>query len=121
MITQMKTNQLKKKYVDLNMDSKQLEFNMNEDKLKRLVGGLQRNLQTIHLGGGEKSAAKQKSKGKLLARERIEYLKDKDADFLEIGAFAGHGMYQEHGGCPAGGVVGGITRVGGRPMHHCCK
>lgn len=87
---------------------------MNEDKLKRLVGSLQRNLQTIHLGGGEKSAAKQKSKGKLLARERIEYLKDKDADFLEIGAFAGHGMYEEHGGCPAGGVVGGITRVGGR-------
>ena len=96
------------------MDSKQLEFNINEDKLKLLVSKLQHNLKTIHLGGGEKSAAKQKSKGKLLARERIEYLKDADADFLEIGAFAGHGMYEEHGGCPAGGVVGGITRVGGR-------
>lgn len=96
------------------MNSSQLEFNKNEDKLKQLVSKLRRQLSTIHKGGGDKAASKQKSKGKMLARERIDYLKDPDADFLEIGEFAGYEMYDEHGGCPAGGVVGGITRVQGR-------
>jgi len=71
-------------------------------------------LAKIHLGGGEKSAAKQKAKGKMLARERVAYLIDKDSDFFEIGAFAADGMYEEYGGCPAAGVVAGIGRVSGR-------
>ncbi|MBO6515886.1 MAG: acyl-CoA carboxylase subunit beta [Bacteroidia bacterium] len=96
------------------MNSKELEFNKNEDKLGQLVSRLNHRLGQIHKGGGEKSASKQKSKGKMLARERINYLKDDDAQFLEIGAFAGYEMYEEHGGCPAGGVVGGITKVAGR-------
>ena len=57
---------------------------------------------------------KQHSKGKLTARERIEYIKDNDADFLEIGAFAGYEMYTEYGGCPAGGVITGITYIKGK-------
>lgn len=96
------------------MNSEQLEFNKNEDKLRQLVTQLKRQITTINLGGGEKSAAKQKSKGKMLARERIDYLKDDEATFLEIGSHAGYGMYADHGGCPAGGVVGGITKVQGR-------
>ncbi len=96
------------------MTAENLEFNKSEDHLRLLVGKTKRMMDEIMLGGGEKSAAKQKANGKMLARERISYLKDKDADFLEIGGFAGHGMYEEYGGCPAGGVVGGITRVAGR-------
>ena len=61
--------------------------------------------------GGKKKIDKQHKKGKLTARERIDYLKDTDADFLEIGAFAGYEMYPEYGGCAAGGVVAGITYV----------
>ncbi len=96
------------------MNSEQLEFNKNEDKYRQLLTKLNSQIAAIQKGGGEKSAAKQKSKGKLLARERIDFLKDDDASFLEIGAHAGYDMYQEHGGCPAGGVVGGITKVKGR-------
>ncbi|MFT7592386.1 MAG: 3-methylcrotonyl-CoA carboxylase beta subunit [bacterium] len=95
------------------MDSEQLEFNKNEDKLRQMISKLKGQLEVIHKGGGDKSAAKQKSKGKMLARERINYLKDDDATFLEIGAHAGYEMYADHGGCPAGGVVGGITKVHG--------
>jgi 3-methylcrotonyl-CoA carboxylase beta subunit len=91
-----------------------LEFNKSEDHLKLLTGKVRKLQKKIALGGGEKSAAKQKMKGKMLARERIDYLKDDDADFLEIGDFAGYEMYEEHGGCPAGGVVGGITKIQGR-------
>lgn len=96
------------------MSPKQLEFNKNEDANKMLWSDYQRLAKKIHLGGGEKSLAKQRSKGKLTARERVEYLKDAKADFLEIGTFVGYGMYEEHGGCPAGGTVGGITTVAGR-------
>jgi acetyl-CoA carboxylase carboxyltransferase component len=41
----------------------------------------------------------------MTARERVDYLLDKDTERIEVGAFAGDGMYAEHGGCPAGGVV----------------
>ena len=96
------------------MSPKELEFNKNEDANKILWSDYRKLAKKIHLGGGEKSLAKQRAKGKLTARERIEYLKDKDADFLEIGTFVGYEMYAEYGGCPAGGVVGGITKVAGR-------
>jgi 3-methylcrotonyl-CoA carboxylase beta subunit len=91
-----------------------LEFNKNEDVNKQLVFQVKSRLKKIYEGGGEKSAAKQKEKGKLLARERIKYLIDKESEFLEIGAFAAEGMYAEQGGCPSAGVVCGIGYVSGR-------
>ena len=96
------------------MSKTDLTFNKYQDENKRLLKTYQDLADKIHLGGGIKSASKQHKKGKLLARERIEYLKDDDADFLEIGTYVGYEMYEEHGGCPAGGVVGGITRVSDR-------
>jgi len=78
------------------------------------VSRLNHRLEKIYLGGGEKRIAKQHAKGKMTARERIDYLKDDDSDFLEIGAFAGYEMYQKEGGCPAGGTVFGIGYVAGR-------
>jgi 3-methylcrotonyl-CoA carboxylase beta subunit len=91
-----------------------LEFNKNEDINKQLVYGLNTLLKKVYAGGGEKAAAKQKEKGKMLARERVAYLVDKEKPWLELGAFAGEGMYAEHGGCPSGGVVCGIGYVSGR-------
>ncbi|HWZ35314.1 MAG TPA: carboxyl transferase domain-containing protein, partial [Mucilaginibacter sp.] len=91
-----------------------IEFNKNEDINKQLVSEVNSRLKKIYQGGGEKAAAKQKEKGKMLARERVAYLIDKDSNWLEIGAFAGDGMYAEHGGCPSGGVVTGIGYVSGR-------
>ncbi|MDB5020140.1 MAG: methylcrotonoyl-CoA carboxylase, partial [Pedobacter sp.] len=91
-----------------------IAYNKNEDVNKQLVFQVKSRLNKIYAGGGEKSAAKQKAKGKLLARERIAYLIDKGSEFLEIGAFAAEGMYQEQGGCPAAGVVCGIGYVSGR-------
>ncbi len=91
-----------------------IEFNKNEDVNKQLVYELKTKLKKIYLGGGEKNAAKQKEKGKLLARERIDYLIDKNSEFLEVGAFTADGMYAEQGGCPSAGVVCGIGYVSGR-------
>jgi acetyl-CoA carboxylase carboxyltransferase component len=91
-----------------------LEFNKNEDVNKQKVYELTTKLKAVYAGGGEKAAAKQKEKGKMLARERITYLVDKDKPWLEIGALVADGMYAEHGGCPSGGVVCGIGYVSGR-------
>lgn len=91
-----------------------IEFNKAEDINKQLVYDLHNRLKKIYQGGGEKAAAKQKEKGKMLARERITYLIDDGKPWLEVGAFAGDGMYAQHGGCPSGGVVCGIGYVSGR-------
>jgi len=91
-----------------------IEFNKNEDVNKQLVYELKTKLKKIYQGGGEKNAAKQKEKGKLLARERVKYLIDEGSNFLEIGAFTADGMYKEQGGCPSAGVVCGIGYVSGR-------
>jgi 3-methylcrotonyl-CoA carboxylase beta subunit len=91
-----------------------LEFNKNEDQLKQLCFQLKAKENKIKLGGGEKKIEEQHQRGKLTARERIEYLVDKNSNFLEVGLFAGDGMYKEQGGCPAGGVITGLGFVKGR-------
>lgn len=82
--------------------------------MQHLVTELNTRLEKIYEGGGKKAAAKQKEKGKMLARERVAYLFDKDKPRVEIGALAGFEMYEEHGGCPGGGVVVEIGYVSGR-------
>ena len=75
---------------------------------------VKQRLEKIYEGGGIQAAKKQNEKGKLTARQRIAYLCDADTSFIEIGAFAGYEMYEEQGGCPAGGTVSGIGYVSGR-------
>lgn len=89
-------------------------YNSNEDWMKLLISKTNQHLQQIHLGGGAKSMAKQKERNKLNARERINYLCDKEKPFVEIGAFAGFDMYEAEGGCPAGGTVAGIGYISGQ-------
>jgi acetyl-CoA carboxylase carboxyltransferase component len=91
-----------------------LEFNRNEDSMKMLLSDMRMRLQKIYEGGGKKASEKQKEKNKLTPRQRIEYLTDKGKPFIEIGAFAGYQMYDEQGGCPAGGTVAGVGYVSGR-------
>lgn len=91
-----------------------LDFNKNEDFNKQAVYEVKKRLEKAYAGGGEKAAAKQKAKGKMLARERISYLIDQDKPWLEIGALAAEKMYEEVGGCPSAGVVVGIGYVSGR-------
>jgi 3-methylcrotonyl-CoA carboxylase beta subunit len=91
-----------------------LEFNKNEDAILTTVADVHYKLEKISLGGGKEKILKQHQEGKLTARERIQALIDKDSAFFEIGAFAGYGMYEEHGGCPAGGVVTGLGKIEGR-------
>ncbi len=96
------------------MNQQELESNKNEDAIRLAVSTMKQRLGVIEQGGGKKSLEKVRQRGKLTARERIEYLIDDNSTFTEIGAFAAYDMYPEHGGCPAAGTVGGIGYVSGR-------
>ncbi len=91
-----------------------INFNKNEDHNKLLVSDLRSRFAQVKLGGGQKRIDKLHAKGKLTARERVDYLLDKKKKSIEIGAFAGEGMYEEHGGCPSGGVVVKMGYVKGK-------
>ncbi|MCD8415710.1 acyl-CoA carboxylase subunit beta [Tenacibaculum dicentrarchi] len=91
-----------------------INFNKNEDYNKLLVSDLRKRFAKVKLGGGQKRLDKQHEKGKLTARERVDYLLDDKKKSIEIGAFAGDKMYQEHGGCPSGGVVVKMGYVSGK-------
>ena len=91
-----------------------IKFNKNEDHNKLLLSDLKKRLAVVKLGGGEKSMEKHRAKGKMTARERINYLLDSKAKSIEIGAFAGDGMYEQYGGCPSGGVVVKIGYIKGK-------
>ena len=91
-----------------------LSFNKNEDHNKLLLSDLRKRFAKVKLGGGQNRIDKHHAKGKMTARERIDYLLDDKKKSIEIGAFAGDGMYQEHGGCPSGGVVVKIGYIMGK-------
>lgn len=93
---------------------KELEFNINDDQMRLKISTLERELSKIAEGGGKKRVDKLHESGKLSARERIDLLLDPNTDSFEMGAIAGYGMYKEHGGCPAGGVVIVIGYVSGK-------
>lgn len=91
-----------------------MTFNKNQDHNRLLLRDLRLKMEEVKKGGGEKSMARHKNKGKMPARERIEYLLDDKYDFIEVGALAADGMYEEYGGCPSAGVITGIGRVSGK-------
>ncbi|MCJ7934652.1 MAG: acyl-CoA carboxylase subunit beta [Chryseobacterium sp.] len=91
-----------------------IEFNKREDQNRLKLSEINRLLTEIKKGGGEKRLQKLREEGKMTARERIDYLLDKNSESIEVGAFAGYEMYKEHGGCPSGGVVVVIGYVSGR-------
>ena len=91
-----------------------IEFNSNEDFNKLALSELRKRLKKVKEGGGAKNLEKLHAQGKLSARERIDYLLDKNTPSIEIGAFGGDGMYAEHGGCPSAGVVVVIGYVSGK-------
>ena len=91
-----------------------INFNKNEDHNKLLVSALKKRFAKVSLGGGKSRIEKQHSKGKMTARERVDYLLDSNKNAIEIAAFAGEDMYPEHGGCPSGGVVVKMGYVQGK-------
>jgi acetyl-CoA carboxylase carboxyltransferase component len=84
------------------------------DYQKELLRKLLAEKEKIKLGGGLKAIEKQKEKGKLSARERINLLIDDPKEFYELSTFAAYEMYKEFGGAPCSGTIYGIGKISGR-------
>lgn len=91
-----------------------INFNQNEDHNKLLLTNLRKRFAKVKIGGGKERIEKLHNQGKMTARERIAYLLDENSNSIEIGAFSGEGMYEDHGGCPSGGVVVKIGFIEGK-------
>ncbi|WP_456425591.1 acyl-CoA carboxylase subunit beta [Rhodocaloribacter sp.] len=89
-------------------------FQKRAEHYRSLLEELHAAAERIRLGGGPKRIEREHERGKMTARERIAALLDDAGDFMELGLFAGDGMYEEEGGCPAGGTVMGLGHVSGR-------
>ena len=96
------------------MNAESMDFNKNEDAMRLALAQLRTRLDKIALGGGKAAIEKQHEKKKLTARERIRYLVDEGASFVELGALAGYQLYEDQGGCPAGGTVAGLGYIHNR-------
>jgi 3-methylcrotonyl-CoA carboxylase beta subunit len=93
------------------IDTNSTEFAANRDAMQALVDELDGRIATVRQHGGERYTERHKSRGKLLARERINRLLDEHSPFLEIGQLAAWDMYS--GDLSSAGVVAGIGRVEG--------
>lgn len=87
-------------------------FKENYAHMSKLVNELKDRSQTLLQGGGQKAVQRHTAKGKLLARERINKLVDKNSAFLELSSFAAYDMYNDNINCA--GIITGIGRVHGR-------
>ncbi len=89
-------------------------FLQNEDMNKNLLRKLNAQMSEIRKGGGEEAAQRQKKRGKMSARERVQNLIDPGTNFLELATMAAFGLYGEYGGAPSAGIVTGIGKIHGR-------
>jgi 3-methylcrotonyl-CoA carboxylase beta subunit len=88
------------------------DFADNRERMEALVSELRVRTEETAGGGGDEAVEKHRSRGKLLARERIDRLLDPESAFLELNALAANGLYD--GDAPGAGIVTGIGVVEGR-------
>ena len=98
--------------IQTTLDTESREFGDNAEAMKGLVADLRAQLDIAMQGGSEDARARHVTRGKLLARERINLLLDPGTPFLELSALAAHGMYG--GDVHAASLITGIGRVSGR-------
>ena len=82
------------------------------EKHLELIAELERELERVRAGGGEKAVERHRGRGKLTARERIAGLCDPGTELLELSPLAAHGMYDD--AAPGAGIVAGVGTVSGR-------
>jgi len=88
------------------------DFAANRERMEALVSELRERTAAAARGGGDEAVEKHRSRGKLLARERVDRLLDPESAFLELNALAANALYDDD--APAAGIVTGIGVVEGK-------
>jgi acetyl-CoA carboxylase carboxyltransferase component len=100
--------------IESQVDTQSREFQENADSLKRVVEEYKQRLAQVRLGGPAKYRELHKSRKKLLVRDRLDKLFDRNSPFLELSPLAAWGMYE--GEAPCASMVTGIGLVHGREV-----
>ena len=95
------------------LNTRDPEFQRNQKENQALVAALRSVLDEVALGGSEKARKLHLERGKLLPRNRIATLLDRDSTFLEFSPLAGYQLYDDR--VPCGGIISGIGRIHGKP------
>ena len=95
-----------------NINTGSKEFIENSKVMESLVSDLKKKIAFSQMGGGKEAIERHISRGKLLPRERINYLIDPGSPFLEFSSLAAYGHYNDE--APGSGLITGIGRVNGR-------
>ncbi|MDN3653263.1 carboxyl transferase domain-containing protein [Thalassotalea ponticola] len=98
--------------INSKINTRSQEFNDNTEHMQALVDDLNQLVETIKLGGGERSRERHLSRGKLLPRDRVYHLLDPGSPFLELSQLAAHQVYDDN--VPCAGLITGIGRVSGQ-------
>lgn len=101
------------------LDTSGEKFSSNRQAMERLLEELREKTATAAKGGSERARTRHTERGKLLPRQRVERLLDPGAPFLEIGALAANGMYDDD--APGAGIITGVGRVEGRECMIVCN
>lgn len=94
-------------------------FKTNQEQMQVALDQLATIQAEICLGGGVKAQEKHRHQGKLLPRERINYLLDPNSPFLEIGQLAAYKVYED--AVPSAGVIAGIGQIHGKDCMVICN
>jgi len=94
------------------IDTGSSEFASNAEAMRALVAELKEKLDRVSGGGGEASRARHTSRGKMLARQRVDLLIDPGTAFLELSPLAAFGLYG--GDVHSASLITGVGRISGR-------
>jgi 3-methylcrotonyl-CoA carboxylase beta subunit len=94
------------------LDTTSSDFAVNSEAMRALVGELREKLAQVAGGGGKAARARHLSRGKMLARQRVDLLIDPGTAFLELSPLAAHGLYG--GDVHSASVVTGVGRISER-------
>jgi acetyl-CoA carboxylase carboxyltransferase component len=100
--------------IESKIDLKSPEFSRNREAYMALLNEFRKTLESIHDGAPAQAVARHKERGKLLARERIDLLVDKNTPFIELSALAAYGLYDN--GFPSAGIITGIGVIHGKEV-----
>ena len=100
--------------LETRLDPGSAEFTANAEAMQALVDDLRAQHEAVRLGGGERARERHLARDKMLPRDRVAALLDRDSPFLELSALAAHGLYD--GEAPSAGIVTGIGQVHGRDV-----
>jgi len=94
------------------IDPTSSDFARNSEAMRALVAELRERLDSVAGGGGETSRARHTSRGKMLARQRVDLLIDPGTAFLELSPLAANGLYG--GDVHSASIITGVGRISGR-------